>query len=80
MTAQPEPSSAVTEEPKWRGTRIRDRDGDTWRRGTTRWNCEARVDGDRVRRVGRLPWHALVSMYGPLTQEGAVWANPQVGP
>jgi hypothetical protein len=56
----------ITDEPRTRGARIRDRDGDTWRRGNTRWSCEAPVDGVRVQRVGRLPWHALVRMYGPL--------------
>lgn len=55
------------DEPKQMGARVRDRDGDTWRRGCTRWTCEAPVDGHRVLRVGRLPWHALVRMDGPLT-------------
>ena len=57
----------LTEEPGRRGARVRDRDGDIWKRGNTRWTCEARVDGARVTRVGRLPWYALVSQYGPLT-------------
>lgn len=62
----PEPEH-LTVEPRKRGTVVRDREGDTWRRGTTRWNCEAPVDGDRVTRAGRLPWYALVDQYGPLT-------------
>lgn len=56
-------------EPTRRGAVVVDRDGDRWRRGTTRWTCLAPVDGVRVRSVGRLPWYALVSMYGPLTVE-----------
>jgi hypothetical protein len=56
----------IPEEPKRRGARVRDKDGDTWRRGTTRWNCEAAVDGVRVTRAGRLPWVNLVQWYGPL--------------
>jgi len=58
---------SITEEPRKRGTRVRDREGDVWRRGNTRWSCEAPVDGVRVLRAGRLPWYALVSQYGPLT-------------
>jgi hypothetical protein len=49
------------------GARVLDRDGDTWRRGRTRWSCEAPVDGRRVTAVGRLPWSALLAQYGPLT-------------
>ncbi len=56
-------------EPQRRGAVVVDRDGDRWRRGNTRWNCLAPVDGVRVLRVGRLPWSALVRMYGPLTVE-----------
>jgi hypothetical protein len=56
----------VTEEPARMGARVRDRDGDTWRRGRTRWTCEARVDGRRVTAVARLPWSSLVSWYGPV--------------
>lgn len=54
------------EEPKKRGSLVRDKDGDLWRRGNTRWSCLAEVDGVRVTRAGRLPWHALERMYGPL--------------
>lgn len=61
----PEPVG-VDGKPK-RGTVVRDRDGDLWRRGNTRWSCMAPVDGVRVRRVGRLPWGPLVQMYGPIT-------------
>lgn len=45
---------------------VRDREGDVWQRGRTRWTCQAPVDGRRVLRVGRLHWSALQSMYGPL--------------
>lgn len=55
------------EQPMKMGSLVRDKDGDLWRRGRTRWSCEAPVDGVRVTRVGRLPWSALHSMYGPLT-------------
>jgi hypothetical protein len=54
-------------EPRTRGTVVKDRDGDLWRRGNTRWSCMAAVDGQRVQRVGRLPWYALVDQYGPIT-------------
>ena len=57
----------LIDEPKARGAVVYDRDGDPWRRGNTRWTCSAPVDGDRVTRVGRLPWFALVSQYGPIT-------------
>jgi hypothetical protein len=60
-------AAGLREEPKRRGTRVRDKDGDTWKRGNTRWTCEAPVDGRRIVAVGRLPWYALVSNYGPLT-------------
>lgn len=53
-------------EPKRRGARVRDKDGDVWVRGNTRWTCQAPVDGDRVRSVGRLPWYTLVDWYGPV--------------
>jgi hypothetical protein len=53
-------------EPARMGARVRDRDGDTWRKGRTRWSCEAAVDGRRVQTVGRLPWSQLERMYGPL--------------
>lgn len=56
----------MIEEPARMGARVRDRDGDTWRKGRTRWTCEAPVDGRRVTSVGRLPWSALVSQYGPV--------------
>lgn len=56
----------MMEEPRKRGTRVRDKDGDVWRRGNTRWSCEAPVDGVRIQRAGRLPWYALVNQYGPL--------------
>lgn len=55
------------DEPQSRGALVRDKDGDLWRRGNTRWSCLAPVDGVRVLRAGRLPWHALKSQYGPLT-------------
>lgn len=60
------------EEPKKRGSLVRDKDGDLWRRGNTRWSCLAEVDGTRVLRVARLPWYALVDQYGPveLVREG----------
>lgn len=58
---------ALTEEPKRMYSLVRDRDGDLWQRGRTRWSCLAPIDGVRVARVGRLPWYALRSQYGPLT-------------
>lgn len=63
-TAEPRP-----QEPKRRGAVVVDRDGDRWVRGTTRWTCQARVDGARVQQVARLPWYALVDRYGPVRVE-----------
>lgn len=60
------PVTATIPEPPRMGARVRDRDGDTWRKGRTRWSCEAPVDGRRVRVVARLPWSQLVSQYGPV--------------
>ena len=57
---------STLEEPKRRGAKVRDRDGDVWRRGNTRWTCQAPVDGVRVTRVGRLHWIELEQLYGPL--------------
>lgn len=65
--ADHQPGPAPLTEPPRMGAIVRDRDGDTWRRGRTRWSCEAPVDGQRIGQVGRLRWDALVSMYGPLT-------------
>jgi hypothetical protein len=45
---------------------VRDRAGDLWERGRTRWTCLARVDGRRILRVARLSWSSLNSMYGPV--------------
>lgn len=56
----------MTNEPKRMGARVVDKDGDTWRRGRTRWTCEAAVDGRRVSSVGRMTWSGLVSAYGPV--------------
>lgn len=68
---------AGIDEPEKRGARVKDRDGHIWRKGTTRWTCEAPI-GTRyfdtrknrmavVESVGRLPWSNLASEYGPLT-------------
>ena len=65
------------EEPRKRGSKVRDADGHIWRRGTTKWTCQAKVgtyyrgaDGrwHQVQQVGRLPWGALSSKYGPLSE------------
>lgn len=66
----------LLEEPTKRGTLVRDKDGDLWRRGNTRWSCLAVVDGERVRRVGRLPWFALLGQYGPLGLVAQAKATP----
>lgn len=73
----PKPEQAKLEEPRRRGARVTDADGHIWRRGTTRWSCEAEIGtsyfSKRKRRmvvvesVGRLPWYALQDQYGPLT-------------
>lgn len=66
----------ATGEPLRMGALVEDRDGHQWRRGRTIWTCLAPV-GTRyrdaktgrpqvVQRVGRLPWHALTSMSGPI--------------
>lgn len=56
----------VPPEPKRRGALDRDRDGDTWRRGTRLWSCTAPVDGRRVRAVARMSWDGLTLAYGPV--------------
>lgn len=61
-----DPAAEKDSEPKKMYSLVRDKDGDTWLRGRTRWTCQAPVDGNRVSRVGRLPWYALVTQYGPL--------------
>lgn len=45
---------------------VRDRTGDLWERGRTRWTCLTPVDGRRILRVARLNWSGLNSMYGPV--------------
>ena len=57
--------AATVDEPKRRGAMVRDKDGDLWKRGNTRWTCQAPIDAAHAR-VGRLPWFALVRQYGPL--------------
>lgn len=67
----------LTEEPKRMYSLVRDADGHIWQRGRTIWSCTAPIGTryySRVKRrpmvvesVGRLPWHALARMYGPLT-------------
>nr|WP_278101885.1 hypothetical protein [Microbacterium proteolyticum] len=54
------------DEPLKMNSLVRDRAGDLWERGRTRWTCCAPVDGRRILRVARLPWSALVSWYGPV--------------
>jgi hypothetical protein len=47
-----------------RGTRVRDKDGDTWRKGTAWWHWEQRsIDTG----PGKLLYHHLERDYGPLT-------------
>lgn len=55
-------------EPKRRYALVRDRDGDVWRRGNTRWTCTTPVGTRGITNVGRLHWADLVRMYGPLTE------------
>lgn len=61
-----ENATAVLDEPMKMGSLVRDKDGDLWQRGRTRWSCLAPVDGVRVLRAGRLPWYELARQYGPL--------------
>jgi hypothetical protein len=56
-------------EPKKRGSIVRDRDGHLWKRGNTRWTCQEPVNGRDVQQVARLPWYALVTMYGPVLEQ-----------
>jgi hypothetical protein len=51
-----------------RGMVARDRFGDAWRRGNTRWTCLSPVDGERIQSVARLPHSELLSQYGPVVQ------------
>lgn len=60
------PSQSPVEEPLKMYSLVRDRAGDIWERGRTRWTCTAPVDGRRILRVARLYWSSLSSMYGPV--------------
>lgn len=68
MTHIPRPPfrGEMPPEPKRRGARVLDAEGDTWRRGTRLWTCEAPIDGVRVNAVARVTWNHLVRTYGPL--------------
>lgn len=78
MPAQSRPVvDETTGEPLRMGARVRDRDGLEWVRKRTRWVCTAPV-GHRyydtrrhryavVEQVGRLPWHGLQTLEGPVT-------------
>lgn len=59
-------SEALDEEPQKMYSLVRDKDGDIWQRGRTRWTCQTPVGSRGVTNVGRLPWYALVRQYGPL--------------
>lgn len=49
-------------EPRTRGTRVRDADGNTWERKNTLWHHVAGPDEWR----GRWPFSYVVYQYGPL--------------
>lgn len=57
---------AKPDEPKRMGARVLDAHGDTWKRGRTRWTCEAEVDGSRIQRVARMGWSDMLREYGPV--------------
>ena len=64
------PGDTITPDSKARrGTIARDREGDLWRFGRSRWWCLAPTDGVRVTRVARLGTADLVSEYGPVVVE-----------
>lgn len=46
-----------------RGTLVRDRDGDVWRKGTAWWHWTGRTADTGP---GKLLWNSLERMYGPL--------------
>ena len=46
-----------------RGTRVRDKDGDVWRKGTAWWHWTERSTDTGP---GKLLWHQLEQQYGPL--------------
>lgn len=46
-----------------RGTRVVDRDGDVWRKGTAWWLWTGRHPGSGP---GKLLWSQLVERYGPI--------------
>jgi hypothetical protein len=50
-----------------RGTLVRDREGDVWRKGTAWWHWTARSADTGV---GKLLWTQLESDYGPLRHTG----------
>lgn len=59
-------SSESQAEPLRMHSIVVDSQGDQWVRGRVWWKCLAKVDGERVRNVGRLHWSDLVRMYGPI--------------
>src|SRR4051812_11827115 len=59
--------AVMAAEPKRRKAIVRDADRHLWQRGNTRWTCLTPVGTRGVTQVGRLPWSALVDMYGPIT-------------
>lgn len=65
--------SARSQDPYPRGSLVRDRDGDTWRKGTAWWHWTKRSASTGP---GKLLWDSLESMYGPLTvvREGEEWS------
>lgn len=55
--------SARSQDQHSRGTLVRDKDGDVWRKGTAWWHWTGRsVDTG----PGKLLWDSLERMYGPL--------------
>lgn len=56
--------AAKSQDPYQRGTRVRDKDGDTWRKGTAWWHWEQR---SAQTGPGKLLYPDLERRYGPVT-------------
>jgi hypothetical protein len=56
--------AARSQDPYRRGTLVRDREGDVWRKGTAWWHW---TDRNRTTGPGKLLWGDLDRRYGPLT-------------
>jgi hypothetical protein len=56
-------------EPARRGAVVRDRNGDVWQRGASRWTCMKVMEGGPVQHLARQTWEDVWKSYGPLVEQ-----------